>query len=78
MIKVTNWMWVFDDIIATCQQTGEGVIVDFDEIGKVDGGKPQDNPMALFEMIAEFNQDMKEIEQIVREFEKDLYGASYI
>lgn len=78
MIKVTNWMWVFDDIIATCQQTGEGVAVDFGELGKVHGGKPQDNPMALFEMITELNQDMTAIEQIVREFEKELYGACFI
>ena len=78
MIKITNWTWVFDDIIATCQQTGEGVIVDFDEIGRTNGVKPHDNPMVLYEMIAELNKDMTEIEQIVRDFEKELYGASFM
>ena len=78
MIKVTNWMWVFDDIVATCKQTGEGVIVDFEEAVRVYGEKPQNNPIALFEMITELNRNMTEIDEIVRAFEKDLYGACFM
>ena len=74
MTEVTDWVWLFNNTIAICQQAGEGVYVDFEKMGSANTNKLQDNPMALFERITELKQAL-ELEQIIKGCEKEFFRA---